>query len=41
MACCFAMVEFTAGEVVHSLMGFSNEADFEFIVTGIEASFRY
>ena len=37
----FLPVEFLAGEVVHTLIGFSNDAESEFIVTGIEASFRY
>ena len=32
--------EFTAGEVVQTVIGFTNDAESEFIVTGIEASFR-
>ena len=34
-------VEFLAGEVVNSLIGFLSEGEVEFIVTGIEASLRY
>lgn len=33
--------EFYAGEVVTSLIGFTNKGSAVFIVTGIEASFRY
>lgn len=33
--------DFVAGETVYSLIGFTNGADIDFIVTGIEASFRY
>lgn len=32
--------EFTAGEVVHTVIGFTSDAESELIVTGIEASFR-
>ena len=38
--CCFFPSEFVAGEMVKSLIGFSNNGDNEFVVTGIEASFR-
>ena len=33
--------EFVAGEVVHALMSLTNNWQQEFVVTGIEASFRY
>ena len=36
----FVFTEFVAGEVVHSLIGFTNKGESDFIVTGIEASFR-
>ena len=35
-----SFTEFVAGEVVHSLIGFTNKGESDFIVTGIEASFR-
>ncbi len=36
-------LEFSAGEIVEALIGFTNEAEAEaeFVVTGIEASFRF
>lgn len=36
----FLSAEFVAGEVIHSLIGFTNKGESDFIVTGIEASFR-
>ena len=38
--CGSTAIEFVAGEVVYSLIGFTNEASVDFIVTAIEASFR-
>ena len=34
-------IEFVAGEVIYSLIGFTNGASIDFVVTAIEASFRY
>ena len=48
--CCFfffslkpfsVRTEFIAGETVYSLIGFTNDASIDFVVTAIEASFRY
>lgn len=36
-----SILEFSAGDIVHALIGFSNDAKSELIITGIEASFRY
>ena len=33
-------LEFVAGEVIYSLIGFTNDASIDFVVTAIEASFR-
>ena len=35
------MTEFVAGEPIYSLIGFTNEGKIDFVVTAIEASFRY
>ena len=35
------LLDFVAGQVVKSLIGFSNVGSEKFIVTAIEASFRY
>jgi len=34
------LLEFVAGEMVHTLIGFTNKGESDFVVTGIEASFR-
>ena len=36
----FLFLEFVAGEMVHTLIGFTNKGENDFVVTGIEASFR-
>lgn len=36
----FVFLEFVAGEMVHTLIGFTNKGESDFVVTGIEASFR-
>ena len=35
------LLELSAGELVETLIGFTNDAEVELIVTAIEGSFRY
>lgn len=35
------VIEMSAGELVNMLIGFTNDAESEMIITGIEGSFRY